>query len=422
VSRESVRLALLIAALNDLDVRLTDIKNAYLNAPITEKYYVIAGDEFGPELKGRCMKIVRALYGLKSAGAAFRAHLATILRHSMNFRPCEADPDVWMRVATKENGFAYWEYALCYVDDILFISAQVDKVVSELSDSFELKEAQDPAAQEERCLGAMIGQYTFPDGSTVWYMSAEAYLKKAIPTIEDMWDKKLYRKVSAPLSKDYHPEVDTSMLLGDDDAQLYASYIGILQERAVELGRIDLTHSVSLMSRFRAAPCEGHLMAVLHIFGYVKGHLRSKLVLDPAYRDWGSVDWVDAHWKEFYPDVAEPIPVNAPEPRGNEVQVNMFCDAAHATCLATRRSTTGVIIFVNGAPIRWYSKRQNMVESSTFGSEFVALKIAYHKCREECAAGAIRVAFEKGADNCSDGLTKILVGKDFHTFATRVLY
>jgi hypothetical protein len=85
VSRESVRLALLIAALNNLDVRLTDIKNAYLNAPITEKYYVIAGDEFGPELKGRCMKIVRALYGLKSAGAAFRAHLATILRHSMNF-------------------------------------------------------------------------------------------------------------------------------------------------------------------------------------------------------------------------------------------------------------------------------------------------------------------------------------------------
>jgi hypothetical protein len=65
-----------------------------------------------------------------------------------------------------------------------------------------------------------------------------------------------------------------------------------------------------------------------------------------------------------------------PEPCGNEVQIQMFCDAAHAMCLATRQSTTGVIIFVNGAPIRWYSKRQNTVESSTFGSEFVALKIA----------------------------------------------
>jgi hypothetical protein len=54
----------------------------------------------------------------------------------------------------------------------------------------------------------------------------------------------------------------------------------------------------------------------------------------------------------------------------------MFCDAAHATCLSTRRSTTGIIIFINGSPISWYSKRQNTIETSTFGSEFVALKIA----------------------------------------------
>jgi hypothetical protein len=99
-------------------------------------------------------------------------------------------------------------------------------------------------------------------------MSAEAYLKKAIPTIEVMWDEKLYRKVSAPLPKDYHPEVDTSMLLGDDDAQLYASYIGILQW-AVELGRIDLTHSVSLMSRFRAAPREGHQFSIFLVMSKV---------------------------------------------------------------------------------------------------------------------------------------------------------
>ena len=42
----------------------------------------------------------------------------------------------------------------------------------------------------------------------------------------------------------------------------------------------------------------------------------------------------------------------------------------------TRRSQTGVIIFLNRAPILWYSKRQNTVESSTFGSEFVAMKTA----------------------------------------------
>jgi len=96
VSRESVRIALLIAGLNELEVRLTDIGNAYLTAPTTEKCYVVAGDEFGPELKGRVLKIVRALYGLKSAGASFHAHLASILRNVLKFTPCEADPDVWM--------------------------------------------------------------------------------------------------------------------------------------------------------------------------------------------------------------------------------------------------------------------------------------------------------------------------------------
>ena len=54
----------------------------------------------------------------------------------------------------------------------------------------------------------------------------------------------------------------------------------------------------------------------------------------------------------------------------------MFCDAAHAADLLTRRSTTGITFFLNGAPIKWYSKRHNTIESSTFGSKFIALKIA----------------------------------------------
>jgi len=54
----------------------------------------------------------------------------------------------------------------------------------------------------------------------------------------------------------------------------------------------------------------------------------------------------------------------------------MFCDAAHVTDLITRRSTTGIIFFLFNTPIIWYAKRQNTIESSTFGSEFVVLKIA----------------------------------------------
>ena len=101
---------------------------------------------------------------------------------------------------------------------------------------------------------------------------------------------------------------------------------------------------------------------VLRMFGYVKSHLQSKLVLYPAYRSWLHIDWHKADWKEFYPDAAEPIPPGAPEPLGNEIQLNIFCDAAHATCLAMRRSTTGILVFLNGGPVRWYSKWQNTIE------------------------------------------------------------
>ena len=75
VSRDSVRIALLVAALNGLDILACDIQNAYLTAPAREKVYIIAGDEFGSD-KGKIFKVVRALYGLKSAGASFRAFLA----------------------------------------------------------------------------------------------------------------------------------------------------------------------------------------------------------------------------------------------------------------------------------------------------------------------------------------------------------
>jgi hypothetical protein len=72
VSRESVRITLTLAALNDLDVKMADIENAYLTAPITEKVCTVLGPEFGYDAGKRAL-IVRALYGLKSAGGAFKS-------------------------------------------------------------------------------------------------------------------------------------------------------------------------------------------------------------------------------------------------------------------------------------------------------------------------------------------------------------
>lgn len=75
VARDSVCLAFLIAALNDLNILVADVGTAYLNAPTKEKVHTTCGIEFGQGLIGRTAVICRALYGLKSSGAALRVCL-----------------------------------------------------------------------------------------------------------------------------------------------------------------------------------------------------------------------------------------------------------------------------------------------------------------------------------------------------------
>ncbi len=70
VSCETVRLALTIASLNDLEVKVGDVLNAYITAPVKEKVWTILGPKFGHDT-GRSAIIVHALYGLNSSGAAF---------------------------------------------------------------------------------------------------------------------------------------------------------------------------------------------------------------------------------------------------------------------------------------------------------------------------------------------------------------
>jgi hypothetical protein len=91
VSCETVPIALLMAALNDLNVKVGDVLNAYITAPITEKVWTVLGPEFGINA-GKSAIIVCTLYGLKSAGAAFRAHLASFMQQIGN-TSCKADPD-----------------------------------------------------------------------------------------------------------------------------------------------------------------------------------------------------------------------------------------------------------------------------------------------------------------------------------------
>jgi hypothetical protein len=460
VSRDSVRLAFLLAALNDLDIVACDVGNAYLNAPCREKIWFVAGPEFGSR-QGTVIKIVRALYGLKSSGAAWRAMFNTSIIE-MGFIPTVADPDVYRRPNAKEDGFKYYEYILVYVDDVLIVSHSPNTHLERIQANYELNPSS--IGPPTRYLGADVRKVTRPgdpSGKEYWSFSAVTYIKNAVRNVKLMLQaegRNLKTTAKTPFpSSAYRPETDTSDECNDEMSSRYSQLIGVLRW-SVELGRIDIYTETALLSQHLALPRVGHLETVYHIFAYLNRHEKSSIIFDPTDPLPNTPTRAKADWSSFYSELSEELPPRMPEPLGHPVSIYTFVDANHAGNVVTRRSHTGILLFIQNSPITWLSRRQNTVETSTFGSEFVALRTArdlimsmryklrmfgvpltgpaqvfcdnqgvvknssipesvltkkhnainYHAVREAAAAGILEVIKEDTQTNLADLFTKVL--------------
>lgn len=372
VSRETVRIALTMAALNDLEVKTADVLNAFITAPAVEKLWTVLGPEFGLDA-GKNAIITRSIYGTRTAAAAFRNHLADCMEH-IGYKSCKADPDLWMKPKVRDDGFEYYSYILLYVDDALCIDHDPMSELRKIDKYFKFKEGS--IADPDFYLGAKVKKVQLVNGVWAWSFSSSKYIQGAVQNVEEhlkKQDKSLPKKAVNPFPTNYQPELDTTPELSDTKANFFQNQIGILRWM-VEMGRIDQITEVSMLSSFLAMPREGHLEALYHIFAYLKNKHNSRIVFDPTYPDIDHTAFKECDWKNIYGDVKEAVPPDAPEPRGKEVDLLSYVDSDHANDKATRRSRTGFFIFVNSAPIVWYSKRQSTCETSVFGAEFVALK------------------------------------------------
>jgi len=205
VSRDSVRLAFLIAGLNDLEILATDIGNAYLNAPCGEKIWTIAGPEFGEE-QGSVMIIERALYGLASSGKQWRDMLADTLR-SEGYRSSLADEGVWLKKSHKDTGEPYYEMVLCYVDDVLHISHKPKVLMEKLGSIYRLKDGYESPT---RYLGATVGKMPI-EGTEAWFLSCDDYINTAVKNLEvelakDKCQLRGTKSSKRPYPTSYRPE------------------------------------------------------------------------------------------------------------------------------------------------------------------------------------------------------------------------
>ena len=113
VSRETARIALMIATLNDLEVKLGDILNAHVQAPVTEKVWTTLCPEFGKDARKTAM-IFRAIYHLKSSRASFKCRLAKCME-SLGYESYKAGLYLWLKQEIRpEDGVNYYSYLLCY--------------------------------------------------------------------------------------------------------------------------------------------------------------------------------------------------------------------------------------------------------------------------------------------------------------------
>ena len=176
--------------------------------------------------------------------------------------------------------------------------------------------------------------------------------------------------------------------------------------------------------------------------------------------------------KEFYPETQEDIPENLPEPYGDPIHITAYFDEDHARDKVTCRSVTGVLIFLNSIPFKFFCKRQRTVETSTYGSEIVAGRIvtelimevrytlrsiginiqgpstmlgdnnsvilnttvpssmlkkkhnavSYHRIRKPTATNIIEFGYIKSTKNYADLLTKPLESSKFHNIVKPLLF
>ena len=152
-----------------------------------------------------------------------------------------------------------------------------------------------------------------------------------------------------PVSDTMHPEMDDSPLLSPADHAKFRSLVGCANW-LVTLGRFDIAHAVNALSHFTMQPRQGHLHGMIRLFGCLKKFKKGRIMIDPTHPDHSKCESVDhKNWKEFHPDVEEMMPPKSelPAPLSPRARLTVCVDADWVHDMATRRSVTGTLVFLN---------------------------------------------------------------------------
>eukprot|EP00957_Ditylum_brightwellii_P168657 12837078-Ditylum_brightwellii.AAC.1 len=188
-----------------------DVGNVFVNTYTTEQVYAIDGLEFGEKLRDEIIVIRKALYGLATSCAIFHYHLSDTLQ-SIDFLPTRFDRDVLIRFNKETKTY---EHLCNHVNDFCIFSKQVQKIVEQNQAVYTVKSIGPP--------DCYLDNNFKRDSKGRWNMGCNKYMKKAVTHVERMFGQ--LTKHDTPMVAEDHPEMDDSVVLGDEDHQNYQMLI-----------------------------------------------------------------------------------------------------------------------------------------------------------------------------------------------------
>jgi hypothetical protein len=354
----SLRVLLAIATQLDLDLSSLDVKTAFLNAGLKEEIYITLPDgaknsrNAKADRRWRIFRLLKALYGLKQAPKEWNEELDKTLTGVCGFTRLGADACLYV----KKSKSGRMIYLAVFVDDMLFANhakdaAELTDIKNAIKDKYEVSDG----GECTFLLGMRIqrnrqdGSLTLDQQSYVERLLEKCEMTNAVPvSTPEQSGVKLTSEGSVLAHSDEKVTGDTRFSdTGELDQEMkekYGSWVGALLYAAVWT-RPDISHAVGVLTRFISKPRQAHWKACVRVLRYLKG----TPYLPLTFRRDG---------------------------RGGESTAQLgpvYTDSNWAGDLELRRSTSGVLLKMNGCAVAWSSRRQKSVAMSSTEAEYVAL-------------------------------------------------
>ncbi|MBW0555084.1 hypothetical protein O181_094799 [Austropuccinia psidii MF-1] len=316
----SLRTLIAFSMANSLKFQQLDIRSAFLNANLEEEVYLGIPQGLNFDSKTHCLKLKKAIYGLKQAPLAWYNRLTTWLV-DVGFAASLSDPCVFYHL----TGSPTWLFF--YVDDIAVFGRDVDSFKSQLKAEFDVKDM----GNAELMLGTQIVQS--PEGLAL----SQAHYIESLLMLYGMENS---QPVVTPMVPGLHlKEASLEQKEAFKNLKIsYCSAVGSLSYLSVAT-RPDISFVVTSLSQFLELPGIEHWKAFLHVLRYLQGTSQQSIV----YSEGGRRD------------------------------VQSYCKADWGNCHQTRRSVTGFVVNFNDCLIIWKTRKQSTVSLSTAEVEYKAL-------------------------------------------------